>query len=183
MRNSRLSPWLRSSLVAALVAVGSLIALPLGPVPVTLQVLVAAVAVLVLTPAEALLALGLYVALGAIGAPVFAGGNGGPGVLLGPTGGFLWGFLAGAPLGALVRTAVPRALKRESSPVADIAALLVFVVVVYLAGWAQFTAVTGRGAAEAFGIAVAPFVLLDLAKAAAALAVARGLRAAGMARA
>lgn len=38
----------------------------------------------------------LYLLLGAAGLPVFTGFRGGFGVLFGPTGGFIWGFLAGA---------------------------------------------------------------------------------------
>lgn len=172
--------FLRAGLVAALVAAGALIVVPVGPVPVTLQVLVIAAAVLVLTPLEALLALGAYLAIGAAGAPVFSGGAGGPGVLVGPTGGFLFGFLAGAPLGAFVRRAFARSVGTGRSILADVTGLVVFLLVTYACGWVIFAAVTGRAAGEAFRVAVAPFVLLDIAKCAVASAVARGVRAAGL---
>lgn len=178
MVRSRTTSYLRAALMAALVAVGALIAVPLGPVPVTLQVLVVAVAALVLTPAEALGALGLYAALGAAGVPVFSGGGAGIGALAGPTGGFIVGFVAGAPLAALVRRGVERAGRR---PLADALALGTLLVVVYAAGWAQFALVTGRAAGEAFALAVAPFVLIDAAKCAAAALVARAVRSAGLA--
>ncbi|MDO8849010.1 MAG: biotin transporter BioY [Coriobacteriia bacterium] len=180
MRRTRTRLFLRAALVAALVAAGALIAVPIGPVPVTLQVLVIAVAVLVLTPAEALLALVAYLAVGAMGAPVFSGGTGGVGVLVGPTGGFLLGFLAGAPAGALVRTALAGAARRPRPWLADVLALLTFIVVTYGMGWAYFAVVTGRTAADAFAVAVAPFVVIDLLKCAAAWAVARAVRAAGL---
>lgn len=170
-----LRPFLRAALMAALIAAGALIAIPVGPVPVTLQVLVVAVAALVLTPAEALLALGLYLGLGAVGAPVFSGGGAGMGVLLGPTGGFLIGFLVGAPSAAVVR----RALGHRA--ISDVVALLVLLVLTYGLGWAFFATVTGRPPAEAFALAVAPFVLIDVGKAVAAVLVARALRAAGLA--
>jgi len=38
----------------------------------------------------------IYLLLGLIGFPVFAGGESGPGVLIGPTGGYLVGFVIGA---------------------------------------------------------------------------------------
>lgn len=175
----RMLPFLRSALVAALIAVGALIAIPLGPVPVTLQVLVVAVAALVLSPAEALLALALYLALGAVGMPVFSAGGAGIGVLLGPTGGFLFGFPAGAAAGALARRTLTKSPR--GTLVADAAALLLLLAVTYVAGWAWFAVVTGRGAAEAFALAVAPFVVIDAAKCAVALLVARALRASGLA--
>lgn len=186
MTRSRTTKFLRAALVAALVAVGALITLPIGPVPVTLQVLVIAVAALVLSPAEALLALGLYVAIGAAGAPVFSGGGAGVGVLVGPTGGFIVGFALGTPASALVRSRI--AGRPDASGVsprrrglADVAALGVLLAIVYLAGWSWFSVSTGRPAGEAFALAVAPFILLDAAKCAAAAAVARALRAAGLA--
>ena len=55
-----------------------------------------AFALLVLRPSECLAALAGYLALGAVGASVFSGMRGGIGMLLGGTGGFLWGFVLGA---------------------------------------------------------------------------------------
>ena len=187
MSSTRTARLARAALIAALIGVGALIAIPIGPVPVTLQVLVVAVATLVLAPSEALVALLLYVALGAIGAPVFSGGGAGVGVLLGPTGGFIGGFALGAPAGALVRRFL--AGKAGSPPRgdwravgADCAAIGVLLSITYLAGWAYFMFVTGRAAGEAFALAVGPFIVIDLAKGVVAMLIARGLRAAGLAR-
>lgn len=180
MPRTRTASFLRAALVAALIAVGALIAVPIGPVPVTLQVLVVAVAALVLTPAEALLAIGAYLAIGAAGAPVFSGGAGGVSVLLGPTGGFLLGFAVGAPVAALVRQRLAVADDPRRSAIADILALAAFLGVTYSAGWAGFSLVTGRTAADAFAVAVLPFLAIDALKCAAAWAVARGVRAAGL---
>lgn len=178
MHRSRTTALLKAALVAALIGASALIAIPIGPVPVTLQVLVIAVAALVLTPAEAFLAVGLYLVIGTFGVPVFSGGGAGPGVLLGPTGGFLLGFLVGAPLAATLR----RVLARRVYPLAaDLIAVLALLALTYGLGLAGFSLVSGRTIAEAFALAVAPFVLLDSGKAAAAIAIARALRAAGLA--
>jgi biotin transport system substrate-specific component len=184
MARSRTASFLRAALAAALVAAGALIAIPLGPVPVTLQVFVLAVVVLVLAPAEASIALGLYAALGAVGAPVFSGGGSGVGVLAGPTGGFIIGFAAAAPAAALVRVRLAR--RNAEAPVsadrivlADTLALITLLGIVYAAGWAQFALVTGRAAGDAFALAVAPFVAVDAAKCAVAALVARAVRSAG----
>jgi biotin transport system substrate-specific component len=182
---SRTATLLRAALVAALVAVGALITVPIGPVPITLQVLVIAVAALVLSPVEALVALGLYAAIGAAGAPVFSGGGAGVGVLIGPTGGFIAGFVLGAPAAALVRSRVAgtpdaSAATPRRRRLADISALGILLAVTYLAGWSWFALSTGRPAGEAFALAVAPFVLVDAAKCVAAALVARALRAAGL---
>ena len=180
MPRTRTASFLRAALVAALIAVGALITVPIGPVPVTLQVLVIAVAALVLTPAEALLALGTYLVIGAAGAPVFSGGGAGVGVLVGPTGGFLFGFAAGAPAAALVRERLTVATDTRRGLLADVVALVVFLGITYGAGWAVFALVTGRAAADALAVAVLPFIALDALKCAAAWAIARGVRAAGL---
>lgn len=180
MPRSRTVSLVRAALVAALIAVGALITVPFGPVPFTLQVLVVAVAALVLSPAEALLALGTYLAIGAAGAPVFSGGAGGLSVLVGPTGGFLLGFALGAPVAALVRQRVVAAGGARHGLLGDLAALTVFLGATYVAGWAVFALVTGRTAADAFAVAVLPFLALDALKCAAAWAIARGVRAAGL---
>lgn len=82
-----------SGLFIAFFAIGSWISIPLGLVPFTLQIFVLALALLVLSPKQNFLTVLIYEALGAIGLPFFAGMKGGPGVLIGPTGGFLLGFL------------------------------------------------------------------------------------------
>jgi biotin transport system substrate-specific component len=54
------------------------------------------------------LAVMLYLAMGAIGLPVFAGGKGGLGSFVGPTSGYLYGFVVGAVvIGWLVERRLP----------------------------------------------------------------------------
>ena len=85
-----------AALFAALIAVGGLFALPFwGPVPFTLQVFFVLLAGLILGPRLGVLAVALYLLLGFV-APVYAQGTSGLGVLLGPTGGYLVGFVAAA---------------------------------------------------------------------------------------
>ena len=86
-----------SGLLAALMAVGAYIHFPLGPVPVSLQVCFVLLAGFVLGPLWGFASVALYVLAGMIGLPVFSGGTSGIGHVLGPTGGYLLGFLA-APL-------------------------------------------------------------------------------------
>ncbi|MCW8084934.1 biotin transporter BioY [Sabulicella glaciei] len=92
-----------ASRFAALAFLGSLVlaasaqvALPLWPVPATMQSL----AVLLLGALGggrlAASAVALYLIEGAMGLPVFASGMGGPAVLAGPTAGYLLGFLPAA---------------------------------------------------------------------------------------
>jgi biotin transport system substrate-specific component len=92
-----------AALFTALIASGAFVTIPLGPVPFTLQPLFVLLAGLVLGPRLGALSVVAYLLLGLV-APVYAGGTSGLGVLFGPTGGYLLGFV----LGALVAGAVGR---------------------------------------------------------------------------
>jgi biotin transport system substrate-specific component len=106
--SSSVSDAARVSLFAALIAVGAFIAIPfLGPVPFTLQPLMVLLAGMVLGPRLGALAVIVYLGLGLV-APVYAGGQAGVGVLIGPTGGYLVGFVAAAwVVGTVARTGAP----------------------------------------------------------------------------
>ncbi len=78
---------------AALIGIFSLIVIPIGPVPITLQVLFIAYTGLILGPKRAMLSVFIYLLAGLAGLPIFAGGKAGIGVLFGPSGGYLVGFI------------------------------------------------------------------------------------------
>jgi biotin transport system substrate-specific component len=84
------------ALVAVSLAARVNVAIPGSPVPQSLQTLAVCVAGMWLGPSRGALALALYVVIGAAGAPVFADGGGGLQHLVGPTGGYLVGFVVGA---------------------------------------------------------------------------------------
>jgi biotin transport system substrate-specific component len=87
-----------AAMFAALTAVGALFAIPFfGPIPFTLQVLFVLLAGLVLGPRLAAMSMLAYVCVGLF-APVYAGGASGLGTLIGPAGGYIWGFVFGAAL-------------------------------------------------------------------------------------
>lgn len=97
-----------SALMAALTAAGAYVTIPLGPVPFTLQPLFVMLAGLLLGWRLAGLSMIVYLVVGLI-APVYHGGTSGVGTLLGPTGGYLWGFVLAAMLsGALARRLLSR---------------------------------------------------------------------------
>lgn len=89
-----------TALFASLIIVGAYIRFPLPPVPLTLQTLFVISSALLGGTSIALGSVGIYLLLGAIGFPVFTAG-GGLGVLLGPTGGFLFGLLPAALLAGI----------------------------------------------------------------------------------
>ena len=175
--STRTRPMVVASLLAAMLAASAWIALPIGQVPVTLQVFIVLLIGLLLPPGWAFVSVSVYLLLGAVGVPVFASGTGGMGVLAGPTGGFLIGFLIAAPLvsttGSFLRSRIP-------TSVADAIAALLGVAVIYLIGWIQLMAVTGLSPSAAFIAGVAPFIALDIGKAVVAVMTASILRRSGV---
>lgn len=170
---TRVTDLTSAALLTALIAAAAWITLPLGAVPVTLQVFVVVLAALLLVPRWAAASMGLYVALGAIGLPIFSGAKGGVGVLVGPTGGYLVGFVAGALIGSLVRVALE---KRAGQFIADIIAAAAVIGVIYAIGTLQLSIVTGMGIPAAVVAGVVPFIGIDLVKAAVAIVTATAVR-------
>ncbi len=162
-------------LCIALMAVSAWITVPFGPVPFTLQTFAMVFALLVLQPKEALVSIALYLLMGAVGLPVFSSMRGGIGVLAGPTGGFLWGFLLGA-LVALAFLKIAGGKKADRPIVVDFVAAILFLVVCYVCGWVQLALVAHMGMAAAFAVAVAPFIIIDAVKLSLAVFVARAVR-------
>jgi biotin transport system substrate-specific component len=173
-----------AALLAALLAVTAILVIPIGVVPITLQVFVVVLIALLLRPVWALAATGVYLLLGAVGVPVYAGATGGIGHLLGPTGGYLFGFALGACIGSFVRII----LEERGLPqlAADSIAALVTVLVIYVLGVTQLFAVSQLGSTgglsigKAFLVGAVPFLVPDLIKGAVAVGVAEVLRRAGV---
>ena len=80
------------ALFAAILAVSAWLTVP-GEVPFTLQTFGVFAALGLLGGKRGTIAIALYLVLGAVGLPVFSGFRGGFGVLLGTTGGYIFGFL------------------------------------------------------------------------------------------
>jgi biotin transport system substrate-specific component len=98
---SRAKSVAKVGLCIAIMAVCAWVTIPIGPVPITLQMFAIPLAIFILRPREAVCAICGYIALGAIGVPVFSSMRGGLGVLTGPTGGYLLGYIPGVILAAL----------------------------------------------------------------------------------
>lgn len=81
---------------AALVAIAAQIAIPLWPVPITGQTLAVLLVGSALGALRGSLSMVLYALLGLVGLPVFSDASSGVGVILGPTGGYIVGFIFAA---------------------------------------------------------------------------------------
>lgn len=86
--------WMvRCGCCAGVMAICAWLAIPVGEICVTLQTFGVFLTLLLLGGRKGTAVVSVYLLLGAVGLPVFTGFQGGYGVLLGPTGGYLWGFL------------------------------------------------------------------------------------------
>lgn len=154
---------------SVLIALGAQISVPMLPVPMTLQTLAV---VLVGLTAGSRLGVGAVIAYlveGAAGLPVFSGGAAGLAYLVGPTGGFLFGFVALAfAAGWLAERGIARRLVGTFLGVLVISALL------YVPGVLWLTAATPLDLNGAVARGMVPFVLGDAVKAGVATLIVTG---------
>ncbi|MBW1720791.1 MAG: biotin transporter BioY [Deltaproteobacteria bacterium] len=160
-----------ASLLGAITAVGAYVIIPLPPVPITLQTLFTALSGALLGGGLGALAQAVYVLLGIIGLPVFAGGKAGLGVLLGPTGGYLIGFMAGAYLiGKLID------IKKEPGFAWIVFSMILGYAAIYLLGILQLMLVAKFTLVKALSVGLLPFLIGDALKILAATLVTLKLR-------
>lgn len=93
MRNKKLPAAISISIFAVIIAVFAQLTIPLPLVPITGQTLGIGLAATILGSKNGTYTILLYLILGAIGIPVFAGLTAGIAKIIGPTGGFLFGFI------------------------------------------------------------------------------------------
>jgi biotin transport system substrate-specific component len=139
--------------------------LPHTPVPVTGQVFAVLLSGILLGRAWGGLSQVLYVGLGAVGVPWFAAWP------LGPTAGFLLGFIVAA---TAIGWASDRFVwARHFAP--QLALMLGGVALIYACGAAGFAALMHTGPGATLSMAVVPFIGFDVVKAVAAAGVATAL--------
>ncbi|MDR3313177.1 MAG: biotin transporter BioY [Oscillospiraceae bacterium] len=148
------------ALFAALSAALSQVSVPLGLVPVVMTHVAIFAGAGLLGWKWGTMSQVVYIAMGAVGLPVFAQSSGGPGVLMGPTGGFIVGY-------ALAALGVGLLLDRFGRRWALAPAMLLGVLLVYLPGIPWLMHTTGSGFVESATLYMLPFLPGDLLKAAA----------------
>ena len=146
-------------------AASSWVEAPMWPVPITLQTYAVCIIGALFGARLAAATVIAYLLEGVVGLPVFAGGAGGFAHLLGPTGGYLVGFLIAATLtGALVE----RGFK---SFIALLGVMLLAHIVIFVFGVLQLQLFVGW--AQAWSGGVAPFIIGSVIKTVAAAATVR----------
>lgn len=158
------------ALFAALTAVFSQLSIPIQPVPINLATLSVFLAGGVLGAKYGTVSQAVFVLMGAAGLPVYAQFSGGPGVLAGPTGGYLAGYVAAAFTVGFLCDRFGRRM-----PVL-LLSMVLGLALCYALGTAWFVWVRKTDVISALGLCVAPFLLGDALKIAVAAVVVPQLR-------
>jgi biotin transport system substrate-specific component len=170
MKNKSILSLTYCALFAALTAILSQVSIPIGPVPINLATLSVVMAGTVLGAKYGALSQLVYVLLGAAGLPVFAGFRGGIHAIVGPTGGYILGYIAAAWLvGVMSRRLGGKIIYLIVSMAAGIT-------LCYLLGTVWFMIVTNTGLWASLMLCVFPFLIGDAAKIAVAVALVPQLR-------
>lgn len=148
------------SLFAALTAVLSQISitLPFTPVPINLAMLSVFMSGAMLGSKGGAVSQIVYVLLGAIGIPVFANLLAGIGVILGPTGGYIVGYIIASYITGLIIE------KMNASIIVYMLSMLVGLITCYALGTLWFMFITKTDLIASLGMCVIPFILGDILK-------------------
>ncbi|HHX77858.1 MAG TPA: biotin transporter BioY [Firmicutes bacterium] len=160
-----------AALFAALTAIGAFLTVPLEPVPFTFQVFFVLLAGTLLGTRYGVLSQATYIMLGMV-APVYSGGASGPGVLFGPRGGYLFGFVVAAYIVGLITRG---GHQNEKVLIRYFIAMLAGVVTIHLGGIISLMLVLEFNFSQAL-MTGAVFFLLDILKACLAAPLALKLR-------
>lgn len=173
-KNIKTQKLTHCALFSALLCICAPIAIPIGPVSVTLSLFAVMLTGIMLCINESIFATVVYILLGTFGLPVFSGAKGGFGIIIGPTGGYIWSYiLAVIIIGAIC------SIKFKSKKTQTAAAFLSCILgtaVCYLCGTLQYSSVTSTQFAKSLSVCVVPFIPFDIIKAVCATAIAAALK-------
>lgn len=159
---NKVYPLAMTAVMTAVTCVLAPMAIPIGPVPISLTNLAIYISLYLLGWKRGTVSYLVYVLIGAVGVPVFSGFSGGFGKLMGPTGGYIVGFLPMAVIAGLV-------IDKSRSRALQLAAMILGTAVCYALGTAWFCVITESTVGAALGLCVFPFIPGDLAKMAVAM--------------
>ena len=175
------------ALFAAVICVGCFIRIPLGVIPIVLQNVLCILCAVLLGGVLGAAPAALFLLAGLIGLPVYSGGTGGIAVWLGPTGGFLPGYLLGAIAASFIagKPSVEQKKITWKNALRVSLAILAGMVILYIPGVIRFSywaTAAGKIPAEktalayTMGACVIPYIPGDILKAVIAVPVALKLR-------
>ena len=175
------------ALFAAIICVGCFIKIPLGVIPIVLQNVLCILCGVLLGGLLGGAPTALFLLAGLIGLPVYSGGTGGLAVWLGPTGGFLPGYLLGAVVAGFIAGKPSVEQKKISAVLVIRISLAIFagMLILYIPGVIRFSywaAAAGKVPSEktafayTLGACVIPYIPGDILKTVIVIPVALKLR-------
>ncbi|MCR5482376.1 MAG: biotin transporter BioY [Clostridia bacterium] len=164
------------ALMTAVICIVSPFTLPIGPVPIGFANFIIMLAALLLGAKKGFLSCLIFLLLGFAGLPVFSSFSGGVGVLLGPTGGYIIGYLFLA-----LATGISSQISDSQNSKLRVAVILFFgmligTAILYAFGTVWFTHQSGMSFTAALSVAVFPFIPGDLIKIVLVLTLGRNIK-------
>ncbi len=160
-----------SGLFAAIMALLAQISIPIpfSPVPITGQVFGVFLAGAILGGRGGAASMLTYIFIGAVGFPVFSFAQGGIHMLLGPTGGYIWGFVPGTYL-------LGKYIEKRESYFSMLVGMIICIGVIHSLGALQLAVIAGLNLSQAVALGIIPFLPMDILKAVAAAGLSLAVR-------
>lgn len=160
MKNVKQIPiynFILSALFSALTVICAWITIPTA-VPFTMQTFAIFLTAQLLPLKYSLLSMAVYIGLGAVGLPVFSGFQGGAGVLFGPTGGYIIGFIF-----IILTTGLAETFFNDGK-LSRFFSMTTGLILCYIFGTLWFMFVSKTDILSALLICVVPYIVFDIAK-------------------
>ena len=147
------------ALMTAVLCVLAPISIPvfISPVPISLGVLAIYLTAYVLSPLDATISVIIFILLGTFGLPVFSGYSGGLSKLVGPTGGYIIGFLFTVYISSLF-------IHMKKGIIFDVIGMITGLALCYILGTIWFSYQQGKGFIASLLLCVVPFLIGDAIK-------------------
>lgn len=147
------------ALMTAVLCILAPISIPvfISPVPVSLGVLAVYLTAYVLSPLDATISVIIFILLGTFGLPVFSGYSGGLSKLVGPTGGYIIGFLFTVYISSLF-------IHMKKGIIFDVIGMITGLAICYILGTIWFSYQQGKGFIASLLLCVVPFLIGDAIK-------------------
>ena len=147
------------ALMTAVLCILAPISIPvfISPGPISLGVLAIYLTAYVLSPLDATISVIIFILLGTFGLPVFSGYSGGLSKLVGPTGGYIIGFLFTVYISSLF-------IHMKKGIIFDVIGMITGLALCYILGTIWFSYQQGKGFIASLLLCVVPFLIGDAIK-------------------
>jgi len=156
--NNKIKIISKIAVSCALVCAISPLSITIGIIPFSLSIFIIFLASALNKPYQSLLVVILYILIGVIGVPVFSNFSSGFGVILGPTGGYIIGYI---PAAFIISFLIER---HKDNIVYYFISMILALIVCYLIGTIWYSILVKISFFKAFKVCVLPFILIDMAK-------------------